>query len=246
MPSHPRHQPRPVAQGQRVRPVAAKKQASAAPSQRFRLTKPDTLASPFAASKECSGRPWTPQFEGTCADTVGPEIAPEKLLRSLLLEAFYAIPSEWQLIEQLGYNLLFRWFVGLTIDAPLWDAGVFIKDRKRLLTSDVAAQFLAAVLSQPRVESLLSSQHFCVDRALIETWTKPDSSNLRDGKAEPPASRLHRARRNWPILKAIRKIARQQTLGQGECATDRAALIPQRTATRSAAFRAVSPPANPI
>jgi transposase len=128
----------------------------------------------------------SPQLEAICADTVSPAIAQEKLLRSLLLEACYAIPSEGQLIEQLGYNLLFRWFVGLTIDAPPWDPGAFVKERKRLLKSDAAAQFLAAVLSQPRVESLLSNQHFSVDSALIETWTKPDGLDLRNGRAESP------------------------------------------------------------
>lgn len=128
----------------------------------------------------------TPQLEELPADVVGPAIAAEKLMRSLLLEALYTIPSERQLIEQLGYNLLFRWFVGLSIDAPTWDAGVFNQYRKRLLTSGAAAQFLAAVISQPRVERLLSSDHFSIDTALIEAWTRPNSSKLREDRAEPP------------------------------------------------------------
>jgi transposase len=128
----------------------------------------------------------TPQLEELPADVVGPAIAPEKLMRSLLLEALYTIPSERQLIEQLGYNLLFRWFVRLSIGAPTWDAGVFNQYRKRLLTSGAAAQFLVAVISQPRVERLLSSGHFSIDTALIEAWTRPNSSELRDDRAEPP------------------------------------------------------------
>ena len=128
----------------------------------------------------------TPQLEELPADVVGPAIAAEKLMRSLLLEALYTLPSERQLLEQLGYNLLFRWFVGLSIDAPTWDAGVFNQYRKRLLTSGAAAQFLAAVISQPRVERLLSSDHFSIDTALIEAWIRPNSSKLRKDRAEPP------------------------------------------------------------
>ena len=127
----------------------------------------------------------TPQLEELSADVVGPAIAAEKLMRSLLLEALYTIPSERQLIEQLGYNLLFRWFVGLSIDGPTWDAGVFNQYRKRLLTSG-AAQFLAAVISQPRVERLLTSDHFSIDTALIEAWTRPNSSKLREDRAQTP------------------------------------------------------------
>jgi transposase len=80
-----------------------------------------------------------------------PSIPPEKLLRALLLQAFYTIRSERQLMEQMDYNLLFRWFVGLSMNAPIWDVTVFTKDRERLLAGDIAAKFLAALLSQPRV-----------------------------------------------------------------------------------------------
>lgn len=85
-----------------------------------------------------------------------PSIAPEKLLRALLLQAFFSIRSERQLMEQLDYNLMFRWFVGLSMDAPIWDVTVFTKNRDRLLEGDVAARFMAAVLRQPRVNALLS------------------------------------------------------------------------------------------
>jgi transposase len=128
----------------------------------------------------------SPRLASGCVNGGGPSIAPEKLLRSLLLEALYAVRSEGQLIEQLGYNLLFRWFVGLSLDAPPWDAREFIKNREHLLASDVAAQFLAAVLSEPRVEALLSNASFSVDRALIEAGTTPKCLPRQDGSTQLP------------------------------------------------------------
>jgi transposase len=128
----------------------------------------------------------SPQLGRSSASGGGPSIAPEKLLRLLLLEALYAVRSEGQLIEQLGYNLLFRWFVGLSLDAPQWDTQVFTKNRERLLASDMAAQFFTAVLSEPRVEVLLSNGYFSVDRARIEAWTMPKSLKSRNGSGEPP------------------------------------------------------------
>lgn len=89
-----------------------------------------------------------------------PSIPPERLLRALLLQAFYTVRSERQLMEQLDYNLLFRWFVGLSIDDPVWDATVFCKNRDRLLDGDIAAKFFVAVLNLPQVRKLLSSEHF--------------------------------------------------------------------------------------
>ena len=127
----------------------------------------------------------SPQLEGICASSRGSSMAPEKLLRSLLLEAFYTIRSERRLIEQLGYNLLFRWFVSLSIDAPAWDVRVFTKNREQLLASDVARQFLVTVLSQPRVSSLLSSEHFSLDGRLIETWTSTKSMKPGEGASDP-------------------------------------------------------------
>jgi transposase len=96
-------------------------------------------------------------FEGMYAKVGRPSIPPEKLLRALLLQAFYSIRSERQLMEQLDYNLLFRWFVGLSMDASVWDATVFTKNRDRLLEGDVASQFLAAVVAQARGRDLLSA-----------------------------------------------------------------------------------------
>lgn len=97
-----------------------------------------------------------------------PSIPPEKLLRAMLLQAFYSIRSERQLMERLEYDLLFRWFVGIGVDDPAWDHSTFSKNRDRLLAGDVAAKFLAAILAQPRVKKLLSSDHFSVDGTLIE------------------------------------------------------------------------------
>ena len=99
-------------------------------------------------------------FAALYAPVGRPSIPPEKLLRAMLLQAFYSIRSERQLMERLEYDLLFRWFVGLGIDDAVWDHSTFSKNRDRLLVGDIAAKFLAAVLGQPRVKRLLSSEHF--------------------------------------------------------------------------------------
>lgn len=115
-----------------------------------------------------------------------PSIAPEKLLRAMLLQAFYSIRSERQLMERLEFDLLFRWFVGVGIDDVVWDHSTFSKNRDRLLEGDIAAKFLAAVLSQPRVKALLSSEHFSVDGTLIEAWASMKRFKPKDGPDEPP------------------------------------------------------------
>jgi transposase len=111
-----------------------------------------------------------------------PSIAPELLLRAMLLQAFYSIRSERQLMERLEFDLLFRWFVGLGINDPVWDHSTFSKNRDRLLEGDIAAKFLAAVLSQPRVKRLLSSEHFSVDGTLIEAWASMKSFKPKDAR----------------------------------------------------------------
>ena len=111
-----------------------------------------------------------------------PSIAPEKLLRAMLLQAFYSIRSERQLMERLEFDLLFRWFVGLGVDDPAWDHSTFSKNRDRLLEGDIAAKFLAAVLAQPRVKRLLSSEHFSVDGTLIEAWASMKSFKPKGSK----------------------------------------------------------------
>ena len=118
-----------------------------------------------------------------------PSIPPEKLLRASLLQAFYSIRSERQLMERLEFDLLFRWFVGLGIDDPVWDHSVFSKNRDRLLEGEIAAKFLAAILTQPKVKRLLSSQHFSVDGTLVEAWASLKSFKPKDAGDgnEPPA-----------------------------------------------------------
>ncbi len=115
-----------------------------------------------------------------------PSVPPEKLLRAMLLQAFYSVRSERQLMERIEFDLLFRWFVGIGIDDPVWDHSSFSKNRARLLEGAIAAKFLAAVLSQPRVKRLLSSEHFSVDGTLIQAWAsmksvKPKQASGNDG-----------------------------------------------------------------
>jgi transposase len=115
-----------------------------------------------------------------------PSIPPEKLLRAMLLQAFYSIRSERLLMERLEYDLLFRWFVGIGVDDAAWDHSVFSKNRDRLLEGDIAAKFMAAVLGQPRIRQLLSTEHFSVDGTLIEAWASMKSVKPKDGSGEPP------------------------------------------------------------
>src|SRR5947209_10563021 len=129
----------------------------------------------------------SPAFAAIYADSGRPSIAPEKLLRALLLQALFTVRSERQLMQQITYNMLFRWFVGLAVDAPVWDVTVFTKNRDRLLAGDIAGGFLAAVLADPEVIPLLSSEHFSVDGPLIEAWASMKSFRPKDGSGEPPA-----------------------------------------------------------
>jgi transposase len=114
-------------------------------------------------------------------------IAPEKLLRALLMQALFSVRSERQLMEQISYNMMFRWFVGLSMDAPVWDVTVFTKNRERLLAGDVARGLLAAILADPQVQPLLSDQHFSVDGTLIQAWASIKSFRPKQGSAAPPA-----------------------------------------------------------
>ncbi|MGH9486406.1 MAG: IS5 family transposase [Terriglobales bacterium] len=116
-----------------------------------------------------------------------PSIAPEKLLRALLLQLLYSVRSERMLMEQLDYNLLFRWFVGLNMDDRVWDATVFSQNRDRLLEGDVAQAFFDAVVRQARAAGLMSDEHFSVDGTLIEAWAGQKSLRSTEGRDEPPA-----------------------------------------------------------
>jgi len=132
-----------------------------------------------------------------------PSIAPEKLLRALLLQLLYSIRSERLLMEQLDYNLLFRWFVGMNVDEPVWDATVYSKNRERLLAGDIAQEFFRGVLKQARAAELLSDEHFSVDGTLIEAWASQKSFRRKDGaQGQPPDDRgnptvnFHREKRS--------------------------------------------------
>lgn len=126
-----------------------------------------------------------------------PSIAPQMLLRAMLLQAFYSVRSERQLMERMEFDLLFRWFVGLGSDEPVWDASTFSKNRDRLLEGNVAARFLATLMARPRVKRLLSSDHFSVDGTMIQAWSsmksvKPiepgEGSGQGSGGDPPPPS----------------------------------------------------------
>ena len=122
----------------------------------------------------------SPRFSSLYADSGRPSIPPERLLRALLLQVLFSIRSERLLMEQLEYNLLFRWFVGLGIDDPVWVPTVFTKNRDRLLQGEVAEEFFEAVLAQGQDHGLLSSEHFTVDGTLIEAWASQKSFKRKD------------------------------------------------------------------
>jgi transposase len=132
-----------------------------------------------------------------------PSVPPERLLRAMLLQVFYGIRSERQLMERMEFDLLFRWFVGLGVDDPAWDHSSFSKNRDRLLEGEIAAKFLAAVVAQPKVKRLLSSDHFSVDGTLLEAWAsiksfrrKDGGDNDRDGPGRNAERSFHKEKRS--------------------------------------------------
>src|SRR5262249_28147508 len=126
----------------------------------------------------------SPRFARLYAKTGRPSIAPEKLLRAVLLQVLYSVRSERLVVERLHYNLLFRWFVGLSMDDRVWDVTVFTKNRDRLLRGDVAVAFFQRVLELARAEQLLSDEHFSVDGTLIQAWAG-QKSFVRKGTTPP-------------------------------------------------------------
>jgi transposase len=126
----------------------------------------------------------SPLFDQLYSRVGRPSIPPEKLLRALLLQVLYTIRSERLLMEQLDYNLLFRWFVGLNLDDPVWDASVFSKNRDRLLEGDVARAFFNGVLALAQEHRMLSDEHFTVDGTLIQAWAGQKSFQRTDAKQE--------------------------------------------------------------
>ena len=126
----------------------------------------------------------SPQFAKLYSNVGRPSIAPERLLRSLLLQIFYSVRSERMLVEQLQYNLLFRWFVGMEMDEEVWNDAVFSKNRERLLNEEIAEGFFRRVLE--RAKPFMSDEHFTVDGTLIEAWASHKSFRRKDGKGKPP------------------------------------------------------------
>jgi len=126
----------------------------------------------------------SPQFAKLYSEVGRPSIAPERLFRSLLLQIFYSVRSERMLIEQLQYNLLFRWFVGMEMDEAVWNHAVFSKNRERLLNEEIAESFFQRVLERARPH--MSDEHFTVDGTLIEAWASQKSFRRKDGQGKRP------------------------------------------------------------
>jgi transposase len=126
------------------------------------------------------------RFDGMYAKTGRPSIPPEKLLRAQLIQMLYSVRSERLLMEEIDYSMLFRWFVGMNLDEPVWDVTVFTKNRNRLLEGDVAREFLCEVVRQARAKDLTSNEHFTVDGTLIEAWASLKSFQRKDQKNVPP------------------------------------------------------------
>jgi transposase len=126
------------------------------------------------------------RFDTMYAKTGRPSIPPEKLLRAQLIQMLYSIRSERLLVEEIDYSMLFRWFVGMNLDEPVWDVTVFTKNRNRLLEGDVAREFLCEVIAQAQAKGLTSDEHFTVDGTLIEAWASLKSFQRKDQKSGPP------------------------------------------------------------
>jgi transposase len=153
------------------------------PEQRVRADHPLRAIRAMAdqALANMSGR-----FDAMYSATGRPSIPPEKLLRAQLIQMLYSVRSERLLMEEIDYNLLYRWFVGLNMDEPVWDVTVFTKNRDRLLDGDVAREFLNEVVSQAREQDLTSDEHFTVDGTLVEAWASLKSFQRKDQSAAPP------------------------------------------------------------
>jgi transposase len=141
---------------------------------------------PIRAMTDAALARLSPQFEAMYSTMGRPSIPPEQLLRALLLQYLYSIRSERLLIEQLDYNLLFRWFIGLGMDDAIWDHSTFSKNRDRLLTGNVATAFFDAVVAEAQTHRLLSDEHFTVDGTLLEAWASSKSFRPKDQDREPP------------------------------------------------------------
>lgn len=141
---------------------------------------------PIRRMTDAALRRLSPRFDRLYSSTGRPSIPPEKLLRALLLQLLYSIRSERLLMEDLDYNILYRWFVGLSLDDAVWDATTFTKNRDRLLDGDIATAFFAEVLAAIKADGLLSDEHFTVDGTLLEAWASHKSFKPKDGARRPP------------------------------------------------------------
>ena len=153
------------------------------PEQRVRAEHP---LRPIRRMTDAALERLSPRFARLYSTTGRPSIPPEQLLRALLLQILYSIRSERLLVEELDYSVLYRWFVGLSMDDRIWDATTFTKNRDRLLQGDVADAFFAEVLAAIRADGLLSDEHFTVDGTLLEAWASHKSFKPKDGPSSPP------------------------------------------------------------
>src|SRR5881398_462627 len=136
----------------------------------FSYITPEVRLRPIRRMTDAALARLSPRFDRLYSTTGRPSIPPEKLLRALLLQLLYSIRSERLLMEELDYNILYRWFVGLSLDDAVWDATTFTKNRARLLDGDIAEAFFAEVLAAIKDDGLLSDEHFTVDGTLLEAW----------------------------------------------------------------------------
>jgi transposase len=148
--------------------------------------RPDHPLRPIRRMTDAALAQLSPRFDRLYSAMGRPSIPPEKLLRALLLQMLYSIRSERLLMEELDYNILYRWFVGLSLDDAVWDATTFTKNRDRLLDGDIATAFFAEVLAAIRADGLLSDEHFTVDGTLLEAWASHKSFTPKDGPNRPP------------------------------------------------------------
>jgi transposase len=148
--------------------------------------RPDHPLRPIRRMTDAALARLSARFDRMYSTTGRPSIPPEKLLRALLLQMLFSIRSERLLVEELDYNILYRWFVGLSLDDPIWDATTFTKNRDRLLDGDVADAFFAEVLSAIKADGLLSDEHFTVDGTLLEAWASHKSFTPKGGAGRPP------------------------------------------------------------
>ncbi|MGY4183135.1 transposase [Bradyrhizobium sp. USDA 4518] len=183
-----------------------------------------------AALSDLSG-----EFGKLYTDFGRPSIAPEKLLRAMLLQAFYGVRSERHLMERIEFDLLFRWFVGLGVDDAVWDHSTFSKNRDRLLEGEIAAKFLTALLAQPKVKRLLSSDHLSVDGTLIEAWAsiksfrKNDGSDKdEDGPGRAAERSFHKEKRSKP------RCIHGRATGSGDKGHSRTGLVTEMHTTKPA------------